>query len=211
LGIACTVQRCYASIAAADGRWISIPKSYMEEKVVYFEAPGEGNTAEVLRLARERAQARSITKVVLASTRGETARIAADAFADTAIRLVVVPHQFGFGDVQRFPEQLATELEQKGHRVHFGTMLFHTEELYGTRAPRALANILRVFGQGMKVCVEILLMACDGGAVVPGEKVVAVAGTASGADTAVVATCAPSTRLAQLRIHEIVCKPLLDG
>jgi hypothetical protein len=181
----------------------------MEERIVYFETPGEDNTAQVLRLVKERAQARGITKVVLASTRGETARAAANAFAGSNIRLVAVPHQFGFGDVQRFPQELVSELEQKGHRVHFGTMLFHTEDLYGTRAPRAMANLLRMFGQGTKVCVEILLMACDGGAVAPGEKVIAVAGTAEGADTAVVATCSPSTRLAHLRIHEIICKPAL--
>jgi uncharacterized protein len=42
------------------------------------------------------------------------------------------------------------------------------------------------------------------------EKVIAVAGTGSGADTAVVATAAPTTRLSSLRIHEIVCKPLMS-
>jgi len=39
--------------------------------------------------------------------------------------------------------------------------------------------------------------------------VIVVAGTAGGADTAVVATAAPSTGLTRLRIHEIICKPLL--
>ena len=60
----------------------------------------------------------------------------------------------------------------------------------------------------VEVCVEIILMACDGGLIKPGEKVIAVAGTAAGADTAVVVTSAPSTRLSDLHIHEIICKPL---
>jgi len=51
-------------------------------------------------------------------------------------------------------------------------MLFSTGDLYGTNTPTALANILRVFGQGMKVCVEITMMACDGGCIKMGEKVI---------------------------------------
>jgi len=39
---------------------------------------GKENTLEVLRLVKERAQARGISKIVLASTRGDTARAAAD-------------------------------------------------------------------------------------------------------------------------------------
>jgi len=51
-------------------------------------------------------------------------------------------------------------------------------------------------------------MACDGGLVSSGDKVIAVAGTGAGADTAVVAEAAPSIRLADLHIREIICKPL---
>jgi hypothetical protein len=71
-----------------------------------------------------------------------------------------------------------------------------------------MANLLRTFCQGMKVCVEITLMAVDGGHVGSGEPVVVVAGTGRGADTAVVALGAPSTRLTELHVTEIICKPL---
>ena len=180
----------------------------MEEKVIYFEKPGKENTPEALKLVKERAQARGIGKIILASTRGDTAREAVEAFAKSDLRLVVVPHQYGFGEKQRFPEELVVDLEKRGHRVHFGTMLFHTEEFYGIRTPRVMANLLRIFGQGIKVCVEIILMSCDRGAVEQGEKVIAVAGTGAGADTAVVTTAATSNKLTELRIHEIICKPL---
>lgn len=180
----------------------------MEEKVVYFETCGEHNTNETLRLARERAVARGIRKMVVASTRGDTARTACDILGGSGIQMVAIPHQYGFGQQQRFPPALISELEQKGHHVHFGTMLFHTEDFYGNRAPRIMATVLRTFSQGMKVGVEITLMACDGGLIAPGEKVIAVAGTGLGADTALVLTAAPSTRLGDLHIHEIICKPL---
>ena len=181
----------------------------MEERIVYFEKTGKVNTPQVLSLVKERGKARAIRRVVLASTRGETARALAEAFEGLGIELVVIPWQFGFRDTHPFPRELVTELEVKGHQVHFGTMLFHTDDLYGTKTPQVMANLLRIFGQGIKVCVEIIMMACDGGCIEAGETVIAVAGTAGGADTAVVATAAPSTRLTRLRIHEIICKPLL--
>ena len=127
------------------------------------------------------------------------------------MKLVVIPWQYGFKDTpQPFPKDLIAEIEGKGHKVHFGTMLFHTEDLYGTKTPTIMANLLRIFGHGIKVCVEIIMMACDGGCIEMDETVIAIAGTSSGADTAVVATAAPSTKLTRLRIHEIICKPLLE-
>jgi hypothetical protein len=190
----------------------------MKETIVYFEKPGRVNTLQVLSLVKERAQARGIQKVVLASVRGEAARAAVQAFEGSGLKLVVIPWQFGFGlkgnrgDRQPFPRELVTDLEGKGHKVHFGTMLFHTENLYGTKTPEAMGNLLRIFGQGTKVCVEIIMMATDGGCIEAGEKVIAVASTGSGgggADTALVATAAPSTDVTRLCVHEIVCKPLL--
>jgi hypothetical protein len=182
--------------------------AFLEEKITYFEAPGQEDTEETLRLVAERAKARGINKIVLASTRGDTARLAAERFAGSGIKMVVVPHQYGFGEKQRFPLELVSELEQEGHCVHFGTMLFHTDNLYGTRTPNVMATLLRTLCQGMKVCVEIVLMAVDGGRVAVGEKVIAVTGTGRGADTAVVAIAAPSNRLHELHVTEIICKPL---
>jgi hypothetical protein len=179
----------------------------LEEKIVYFEEPGINNTETTLQLAAERAKARGIKKVVLASTTGKTARTAAKLWAKKGIKIVVVPHQFGFMGM-RFPPELVTELEKQGHTVHFGTMLFHTEHLYGVNTPTVMANLLRTFCQGMKVCVEITFMATDGGHVDVGEQVVVVAGSGRGADTAVVAIAASSTRLGDLHITEIICKPL---
>jgi hypothetical protein len=180
----------------------------VERKIVYFVNPGEENTEETLRLAVEEATRRGISKIVLASTRGETARLASARLVGTGVQLVVVPHQYGFTRTQLFPPELVTELEQQGHRVHFGTMLFHTDGFYGSGTPEAMAMVLRTICQGMKVCIETVLMATDAGHVCRGEEVIAVSGTARGADTAVVAIASTSTRLHELHITEILCKPL---
>ena len=104
--------------------------------------------------------------------------------------------------------ELVSELEKKGHRVHFGTMLFHTDGFYGATTPSVMAILLRTLCQGIKVGVEIILMATDSGCVSIGEKVIAVTGTGRGSDTAVVAIAAPSAKLNELHITEIICKPL---
>ena len=182
----------------------------MEEKIVYFEKPGKENTTEVIKLVLERAKLRNINRIVVASTRGYTAKSFLDAVEGKDINLVVVPWQFNLKkEGNSFPQELVKELQEKKHIVHFGTMLFDTGDLYGTNTPQALANILRVFGEGMKVCVEITMMACDGGCIKMGEKVIVVAGTGSGADFAVVATAASSTKVTSVRINEIICKPIL--
>jgi hypothetical protein len=180
----------------------------VERNIVYFEKPGPGNTDETLRLAAEEADRRRIGKVILASTRGDTARRAVAAFAGIDVRLIVLPHQYGFTETQLFPPELVDELERQGHRVHFGTMLFHTDGLYGSGAAEAMAMVLRTICQGMKVCVETVLMACDAGLVARGEEVIVISGTRRGADTAVLAIASNSHHLQDLHITEIICKPL---
>jgi uncharacterized protein len=179
----------------------------MEEKVTYFEKVGRDNTEPTLKLALERAKARGIKKVVMASTLGDTARLAAKLWQNEGIKLIVVPHQHGFSN-WKFDPALKAELEKQGHVVHYGTMLFHTDRFYGMDTPTVMASLLRTFCQGMKVVVEILLMVADAGYVEIGEKVVVVAGSGRGADTAVVAAASTSTHLFDLHIEEIICKPL---
>jgi hypothetical protein len=121
----------------------------------------------------------------------------------------VVPHQWDFHrETNPFPPDLVQTLRQAGHEVHFGTMLWHTGDLYGSPTPMLMANLLRCFSQGVKVCFEIVLMATDGGLMKSGEKVIALAGTGRGSDTALVMQAASSQHLTNLRVNEILCKPL---
>jgi hypothetical protein len=71
-----------------------------------------------------------------------------------------------------------------------------------------VANVLRFFCEGIKVCVEILLMAANGGLVAAGEQVVVVAGTGRGADTALIMTGGTTRDPKQVHISQILCKPL---
>lgn len=181
----------------------------MQANVVYFEDGGAENTQATFELVRERLSQNEIKKIVIASTTGATAKKAMDFFKDQEIKLIVVPHQFDFHrEKNAFPPELIEVLRDSGHDVHFGTMLFHTDEFYGSNNATTMANLLRCFCQGVKVCFEIVLMVTDAGLVTSGERVIAIAGTGRGSDTALVMQAASSQHLKRLKVNEIICKPL---
>ena len=70
-----------------------------------------------------------------------------------------------------------------------------------------VANTLRMFSQGVKVCPEIAMMAVDSNVIPSGKKVVVVAGSHAGADTAMVLETSESSRIREMKLHEILCKP----
>jgi hypothetical protein len=181
----------------------------MENKIVYFEDAKKDNTIETFQLVQERLKELNINKLVLASTTGATARRAMEFFKDSSVQLIVVPHQYGFSSPENlFPQELVKELRENGHEVYFGTMLFHTERIYATNTPSIIADFLRCFSEGVKVCYEITLMASDGGLLKPGEQIIAVAGTGRNSDTAMVMQAATTRSLNKLKVNEILCKPL---
>lgn len=180
----------------------------MERRITYYEDAKQDNTMETFRLAAERMEELGLKKLVLASTTGRTALKAMEYFKDQGIQLVVIPHQFGFTQKALFSPEILQTLKESGHEVHFGTMLFHTDKLFGNDVPTVVANFLRCFSEGFKVCYEITMMATDAGLLVPGERVVAIAGTGKGSDTSLVMQAASSRALNRLRINEILCKPL---
>jgi hypothetical protein len=116
----------------------------MQDKIVYFEKPGTENTEACFELVDRALADLGIRKVVLASTRGDTARYAMDRYQDRNVRLIIVPHQYGFGPGQRFPPELVERAEQQGHTVYFGTMLFHQEKAWGegpaARGPKSASR-----------------------------------------------------------------------
>lgn len=178
----------------------------MQRAITYFETPGKENTDDTLHLAKECLESEHIRRVILASTTGSTARKAMELFKDTDVELIVIPHQYGFDKPEnKFDRDLIPELEEAGHRVFWSTMLFHTDGFYGNGAPSAMANILRCFCQGMKVCFEMAFMATDGGCVEDGEEVIVVAGTGRGSDTAIRATAATTQNMGKFNVHEILC------
>jgi hypothetical protein len=81
-------------------------------------------------------------------------------------------------------------------------------KLEGFSPNSLIAETLYLFSQGMKVCVEIVAMACDAGVLPEGVQAISCAGTGHGADTAIVVTSAASANFFDMDIHRILAMPL---
>ncbi len=186
-----------------------------ETSIVYFDSPGAEHTGETLRLARARAEELGITSIVVASTTGDTGVKAAAEFKN--YKVIVVTHAAGFKapGAQELTLENKQKIEKLGAEVFTGTHAFGgiahaVRRTYNTYIlGDFMANTLRVFGQGTKVAIEISLMAADAGLVSPDEEVIAIGGTTSGADTAIVVKPAHAHDAFSLRVKEIICKPRL--
>lgn len=180
----------------------------MKKEITYYEITNQDHTLETFALVEQKLAETGVKKIVLASTTGRTALKAMDYFSDKGISLIVIPHQYGFSSEENlFLSDTVKTLREHGHEVHFGTMLFHTDKLYGSSIPTIIANFLRCFSEGVKVCYEITLMAADGGLVKNGESVIAIAGTGTNADTALLMQASTTRNIGKLRVNEIICKP----
>ena len=72
---------------------------------------------------------------------------------------------------------------------------------------RVVRETLYRFCQGMKVAVEVALMAADADVLDMEREIIAVAGTSEGADTALVLKPAYPRKFRELEIREILAKP----
>ncbi len=186
----------------------------IERKIVYFEKPGEQNTEATLSLAFERAKELGIDHVVLASSYGETAKKALK-HLDDKTKLVVVTYHTGFfeegkntmsREVEEFLRSKGVTIVRQSH-ILSGIERSISRKLGGVSRVEAIAEALRsLFGHGLKVCVEITIMAADSGAI-PITEVVAIGGRSRGADTAVVIRPAHMNNFFDAQIKEIICIP----
>jgi hypothetical protein len=69
-----------------------------------------------------------------------------------------------------------------------------------------MADTLRLFGQGIKVAVEVAVMAADAGALT-GNDIISIGGSGRGADAALVLKPAHQNNFFDMRIREVICKP----
>jgi hypothetical protein len=184
----------------------------------YFDKPGPANTADAAKFALERAKELQIRTIIVASTTGKTAEIFHEAMKGSPIDLVVVTHVMGFtkpGEWE-FSADIAQQLQKKGVKIVTGTHALSGLERALSRSPKvgggsrteAIAEALRrIVAVGLKVAVECVLIAADQGAIGVDREVIAVGGTASGADTVCVVRPAHTADFFDLQVREIVAMP----
>ncbi len=187
----------------------------MEKKITYFEKVGRDNTAACLQVVKQALQETKYGHLVVATTTGATALIFSDELKESGINIVAVTHSAGFKGPNTFeiPDNVLARIRENGAKIYTGTILTHSIEtslnakFSGVYPAMIIAQSLRRFGEGAKVCCEITMMAADAGLIPEGEEIIAVAGTGYGADTVMVLKAAASKRFLDLRVLEILAKP----
>lgn len=179
---------------------------------MYFDTKGKSNTKKTIGLAITRAKEENIKHIVIASCTGYTC----DFFNDTkSFNTICVTHSYGFvgkGKIE-MEDRKREELKLRGFDVLTTSHILSGVERgvsskFGGAYPGDLiSHSLRMLGEGVKVCVEISTMAIDSGKIPYGEKIIAIAGSVRGADTAVILTPAHASDIFETKIHEVICKP----
>jgi hypothetical protein len=186
-----------------------------EGKIYYFEKKGSVNTEHALDIALACCEDKGIRKIVVASSSGKTAFLARDK-AKPSIEVIGVTYGAGSKyreEVEEFNRNRETMIK-KGIQVVRGLhALSATERAFENKYKNALlplnivADTLRMFSQGMKVCLEVAIMAAEAGFVTPEEEVVVLGGSGHGADTAVVMKPAYAASMFEAKFKAILCMP----
>ena len=187
--------------------------SEIKASCVYFTQAGPANTTRTLDLVGARARELGLRTALVASTRGTTGVLAAQALGD--LEVIVVTHSAGFRqpDTQELTAENRAAIEATGARIltcqhAFGGIGRAVRRKLGTyQVDEIIAFTLRTFSEGIKVAAEMAMMAADAGLVCTEEMVIAVAGTGRGADTAAVLKPANAQAFLDLRFLEIICMP----
>ena len=176
---------------------------------------GEVDVQTVLNAVRRRAEELGVKTILVASTKGATGVKVAESFK--GYNVVVATHSTGFigPNVQELKAENRERILKAGGKIlttthAFGGLGRAIRRKFGTyQSDEVVANTLRIFGQGVKVAVEIALMAADSGLISLNEDVISIGGSGGGADTALVLRPANVQDFFDVKVHEIICKPWL--
>lgn len=170
----------------------------------YFAEPGPQNTDATIDAILERVREGDIQAIVVASMSGRTAIKVAEGLKAAGLEVKVVCvtgppswEQYGYEMPLLKPKERA-KLKQLGVAI-----VDHVEEPFREitfrnwweeetiEVPRPEADLfwmalICVGGHGFRTAIEVVFMALEAGAIKLGERVIGVAGTGEGADSAVV-------------------------
>jgi hypothetical protein len=186
-----------------------------EGKVFYFEKKGSVNTDRTLEIALACCEQKGIKKIVVASSTGKTALLLREK-AKPSIEVIGVTYSAGSKyreEVEEFNRNRETMIKKSIQVVRGLHALSATERAFENKYKSGLlplnivADTLRMFSQGMKVCLEVVVMAAEAGFVTPDEEVVVVGGSGTGADTAVIMKPAYAASMFDTRFKAVLCMP----
>ncbi len=188
------------------------PDLMIKRETIYFEEGGEQYTEETLKASLKAAKELDIKTVIVASNRGVTGVKAAEMFKGTGIQVIVVGHQMGFPvpKVQQFKPENWEKIEKLGGVINLGTDVVTNSIRRRQKLGHSPMSIIcqTLISQKVKVNVEIVAKACDAGQVMPGDRVISIAGSHLGADTSIVFLANDSPNILDIKPQMYIAFPL---
>ncbi len=178
----------------------------MAKRIVhFFENPGKENTNKVIKAVVKRVEEGDIEATIIASISGRTAIKVAEHLEKSGLKTKLVCVS-GPPSWEKFPEYkfpLIRERERrklKGFGVQiidqveepFKAITFRnwwekkTIKVERPESDLFWMTLICVGGHGFRTAVEVIFMAVEDGVIKVGERVIAIAGTGEGADSAIV-------------------------
>ena len=184
----------------------------IKRETIYYEEGGADHTETTLQASLDAAKELGVKTILVASTSGDTGVKAAEMYRGSGVQLIVVGHQMGFpvAKVQQFKPENWERIAELGGVVNLGTdvvtnSIRHRQSL--GHSPMSFIT-QTLIAMKVKVNVEIIAKACDAGQILPGDKVISVAGSHKGADTSAVFLANDSPNILDIKPQMYICYPL---
>jgi hypothetical protein len=203
------------------------------KRTVYFEKAGPTNTDSVLEAVKERVKDGDIKAVVVPVTTGKTAAqfssgvgnlvpvVAVSEDDASSVAKNVTDQMADAGVLDKLVErQLRSVLFRSYREKAFDASITRRDAFDITLLPLSGKNwsvvrdILYAFGHGMKVAIEVSIVAAELSKVDPYTRIIAVGGRHQGADTAMVVRASPQREAfgkdpeKRLSVDEILAMPV---
>jgi uncharacterized protein len=188
--------------------------TYSDRNCRYFNMSGAKNTADTLEAVAKRAKELNINKIIIPTHTGRSALAAAKIIPPAKIVAVTTAAGYGKPNTQAMKDTTRQKLMSLGIPVLTCTHAFGgvgrsvRKKLNSYQVDEIIAYALRIFGHGTKVAIETTLMAADAGYVRTDEDIISTGGSSAGLDTALVLQPVNASSFLDLKVREIICKPL---
>ncbi len=193
----------------------------VSKSIFYYNSEGMVNLPKTIELVIERAKENNINHIIVFTADGDGAFMLKNALNNTEINIYAATFRYKQvfhsldpnGNKNKIVpktslQEIREEFNRLGIRLVQGVMPLQDIIIPNAKDVKnqTIHYTLSLISGGLRLCIQAILMAVDGGHIDPGETVIAMS-----ADTAIVARSSLSTWLFHptegLEINEIICKP----
>jgi len=189
----------------------------MNEEIIYLDCAGKENRDTVVDIIKKTVEESKFKYLVVPTSTGKSIDLIIEKNIHKNISVIAVIIHNGFVEIDKnkIEKEKLEEYRKNGIEIFQGSHSLSgieraiSRKFGGISSVEIIAAALKIFGgDGIKVAVEIAVMAADGGLVPTTEEILVAGGTSGGLDTLVSMKAAHMNNFFDLNISKIYVKPL---